>query len=174
MNLLVIGHARHGKDTVAQMIKDMFGLSFASSSQAAADIFIYNKLKDKYGYSTPQECFEDRVNHRAEWHDLICEYNYDDKARLAKAILKRADIYVGMRSNAEIQECIRQGLFDYIIGVYDPRKPHEPKDSFDIDLFEEADLIIPNGGSLGLLESKVHHVIGNLSAVPMRARHKKS
>jgi dephospho-CoA kinase len=174
MNLLIIGHARHGKDTVAQMIKDMFGFSFVSSSQAAADIFIYQRLKDKYGYSTPQECFEDRVNHRAEWHDLICEYNFEDKARLAKAILKRADIYVGMRSNEEIQECIRQGLFDYIIGVYDPRKPHEAKDSFNINLFEEADLIIPNGGSLGLLESKVYHVIGNLSVAPDRVTYKKS
>lgn len=162
MKLLIIGHARHGKDTVAEMIDDMFGLTFKSSSQAAADIFIYDELKDKYGYNTPEECFEDRVNHRAEWHDLIVDYNKEDKARLAKGILENADMYVGMRSSAEIDECLVQGLFDYVIGVYDPRKPHEPEDSFNIDLFAEADLIIPNGGSLGELESKVHNVIGKL------------
>lgn len=162
MKLLIIGHCRHGKDTVAEMIRDMFGLTFQSSSQAAADIFIYDRLKDKYGYKTPEECFEDRMNHRAEWHDLICDYNKDDKARLAKDIIEMDDIYVGMRSDAEIQECVKQGLFDYVIGVYDPRKPHEPKDSFNIDLFIEADLIIPNGSSLGELESRVHNVIGKL------------
>jgi len=162
MRLLIIGHARHGKDTVAEMIRDMFDLNFVSSSQAAADIFIYDVLKDKYGYKTPEECFADRVNHRAEWHDLIVDYNKNDKARLAKDILKKADMYVGMRSDVEIQECMNQELFDYIIGVYDPRKPHEPEDSFNIDLFKEADLIIPNGSSLGELESRVHNVIGKL------------
>lgn len=162
MKLLIIGHCRHGKDTVAQMITDMFGLTFISSSEAAADLFIFDALKEKYGYKTVEECFKDRVNHRKEWYDLITEFNSSDKARLAKGILKHSDMYVGMRDHEEIQECIRQGLFDYIIGVYDPRKPHEPKESFNIDLFEEADLIIPNASSLGILESKVHNVIGKL------------
>lgn len=162
MKLLIIGHARHGKDTVAEMIAQDFGLTFESSSQAAADIFIYERLKDKYGYKTPEECFEDRVNHRAEWHDLICEYNAEDKARLAKGILERADMYVGMRSSAEIRECLEQDLFEYVIGVYDPRKPHEPKDSFDIDLFADADLIIPNGSSLEDLHNRVHCIMVGL------------
>lgn len=167
MKLLIIGHARHGKDTVAEFINYHFGLDFKSSSQAASEIFIYNELREKYGYATPEECFEDRVNHRAEWHDMICEYNKDDKARLAKGILERADIYVGMRSSAEIKECIRQGLFDLVIGVYDPRKPHEPADSFDIDLFTDSDVIISNGGSLWDLRVKVfkliHPLVGCIS-----------
>lgn len=162
MKLLIIGHARHGKDTVAEMISQDFGLTFESSSQAAADIFIYDKLKDKHAYKTPEECFEDRVNHRAEWHDLICEYNAEDRARLAKGILERADMYVGMRSSAEIRECLDQDLFEYVIGVYDPRKPHESKDSFDIDLFVDADLIIPNGSSLEDLHNRVHCVMAGL------------
>ena len=162
MNLLIIGHARHGKDTVAQMIEDMFQLTFESSSQAAADIFIYDELKDKYGYQTPEECFEDRVNHRKEWHDLICDYNKEDKARLAKGILERADMYVGMRSSEEIRECLNQGLFDYVVGVYDPRKPHEPRDSFNIDLFVDADIVIPNGAGLGELKARIHRVVGAL------------
>jgi len=159
MKLLIIGHARHGKDTVAEFISQHFGLDFKSSSQAAADIFIYDELREKYGYTTPEECFEDRMNHRAEWHDMICDYNKDDKARLAKGILERADIYVGMRSSAEIKECINQALFDVVIGVYDPRKTHEPKDSFDIDLFADSDIIIPNGGSLWDLRVKVFKFI---------------
>jgi len=162
MKLLIIGHARHGKDTVAEMIGQHFGLTYEASSQAAADIFIYDELKDKYGYETPEECFVDRMNHRAEWHDMICEYNKDDKARLAKGILERADIYVGMRSSAEIKECINQALFDVVIGVYNPRLPHEPEDSFNIDLFADADIIIPNGGDLWDLRVKVYKFINPL------------
>ena len=165
MKLLIIGHMRHGKDTVAEMIKQHFDMDFQSSSQAAADIFIYDELKDKYGYTTPEECFKDRVNHRKEWHDLICEYNKHDKARLAKKILETHDIYVGMRSSAEIEACLQQNVFDWVIGVYDPRKSHEPSDSFDIDLFKDADVIIPNGGSLWDLRTRVYKLMVNLRNV---------
>lgn len=157
--ILIIGHGRHGKDTLAEIINDHFELTFKSSSQAAAEIFIYDKLKGKYGYSSPEECFEDRVNHRKEWHDLICEYNKDDKARLAREILKTSDMYVGMRSNDEITACLSEDMFDWIIGIYDPRKPHESPDSFDIDLFAMADFIIPNGSDLIDLELKSITVI---------------
>lgn len=75
IRLLIIGPARHGKDTLAETMRDNFGLNFKSSSQACSDIFIFNELKDKYGYTTPEECFEDRLNHRAEWYQLICGYN---------------------------------------------------------------------------------------------------
>ena len=162
MKLLIIGHARHGKDTLAQYISEATGLTFKSSSQAASEIFLYDALKDKYGYKTPEECFEDRVNRRAEWHNLICEFNKDDKAALAKEILKHDDIYVGMRSSAEIEECLTQNLFDYVIGIYDPRKPLEPADSFNIDLWKDANFIIPNGGDLNDLSDKVCSIMGDL------------
>jgi len=152
--LLIIGHMRHGKDTVAELIEEFTGMSFKSSSEMAAEIFIYDELKDKYGYSSFMECFEDRVNHRAEWHNLICDYNILDKARLGKEILKYNDMYVGMRSQIEIDKCVEDGIFDMIIGVFDPDKPLEPKDSFDINLFATSDIIIPTG-DLKLVREKV-------------------
>jgi hypothetical protein len=145
--LLILGHKRHGKDTLAEILRDEFGLKFKSSSIAASEIFLYDELKSKYGYQTPEECFEDRVNHRAEWHDLICEYNKEDKARLAKGILKEADCYVGMRSGIEIDECVKQGLFDLIIWVdASDRLPLEGKESFNIDR-SYTDIIIENNGT---------------------------
>jgi adenosyl cobinamide kinase/adenosyl cobinamide phosphate guanylyltransferase len=71
--LLVLGNARHGKDTFAEILRDNFGLKFISSSQAAADIFIYDELSEKYDYKTSEECYEDRSNHRAEWYNMICD-----------------------------------------------------------------------------------------------------
>jgi hypothetical protein len=153
--LLIIGHARHGKDTAAEILKELYGYDFESSSIAASRIFLYDILKDKYGYKTPEECFEDRVHHRKEWHDLICWYNRDDKAALAKAILKTSNVYVGMRSDEELAECKRQGIFDLVLGVYDFRKPEEPETSFNINLWEQADIILPNSQDIPTLREKI-------------------
>lgn len=155
MKLLIIGHGRHGKDTVAAMLKEEFGLTHLASSEASSTIFVFDVLKEKYGYSTVEECFNDRANHRAEWYDLICDYNKFDQARLAKEIVSRANIYVGMRSSIELDECVKQGVFDVILGVIDPRKPHEDPGSMSIDVEKYSDVIIINDGTLEDLKSKV-------------------
>ena len=153
--LLIIGHARHGKDSLAELFEAEFGLKFKSSSQAAADIFLFDELKGKYNYETSEQCFEDRVNHRAEWYEMICNYNLVDKARLAKGILSITDCYVGMRDRDEITECIKQGLFDLIIWVdASERLPLESSDSFNIDK-SCADIIIDNNGTYEEFKSRV-------------------
>lgn len=158
IKLLVIGAARHGKDTFAEILRDDFGLKFKSSSQSAADIFIYDELKETYGYKTPEECFEDRVNHRQEWYEMIRDYNEHDRARLAKGILKDADCYVGMRDRGEIEECMKQGLFDLIIWVdASERLPLEDASSFNIDR-SCADIVIENNGTFEEFKTKVHRL----------------
>lgn len=163
--LLIVGHARHGKDTMAEILNENFEFSFMSSSQAASDIFIFDALKDSHGYTTPEECFEDRINHRAEWYDLITEYNSKDKARLAKEILKQADCYVGMRNPDEIAECKKQGIFDLIVWVdASKRLPLEPESSMKITQ-DEADIIIDNNSSLEKFKERVMN-FGNLLYQP--------
>lgn len=153
--LLLIGNARHGKDSLAEILNDEFGYTFESSSQSAANIFLYDLLKDKYGYTTPEECFEDRVNHRQEWYEAICEYNKEDKAKLAKGILERSDCYVGMRDRNEIEECMRQGIFDLIVWVdASGRLPMEDVSSFNIDK-SCADIIVENNGTYEQFKEKV-------------------
>lgn len=160
--LLIIGAARWGKDSLAEILNEEFGYTFESSSQSAANIFLYDLLKDKYGYTTTEECFEDRVNHRQEWYEAICEYNKEDKARLAKGILERSDMYVGMRDRDEIEECMKQGLFDLIIWVdASDRLPMEDASSFNIDK-SCADIIVENNGSYELFKEKVLRLGRNL------------
>jgi len=155
---LIIGHMRHGKDTFAELLKEQFEFKFKSSSQAAAEIFIYDELKGKYGYTTPEQCFEDRVNHRGEWHDMIWNYNKEDGARLAKEILKIADCYVGMRERKEIQECLNQDLFDLIIWVdASERLPLESPDSFNIDK-SCADFFVDNNGTFEEFKARVARI----------------
>lgn len=156
MKILILGHGRHGKDTVAEIIRAKYGIKFDSSSKAVAKIFIFDALKDKYGYKTFEECFNDRGNHRKEWHDLIVEYNKEDKGRLAKEILKENNCYVGMRSDEEFKAT--RELFDLVIGVYNSRVPEENKESFDIDFWKSCDVVIPNEGTIADLERKIENL----------------
>jgi len=155
--LLVIGHARHGKDTVGDMITDLMDLAFTSSS-----IFVGRECvwphwgKDRY--ASFDEMFEDRVNFRSTWANLILAYNTPNLARTATEMLKDNDLYVGMRNRAELDACKEQGIFDYIIWVDgSSRHPPEGKDSNQLTP-DVADLHIDNNGP----ESNLHVAIRNL------------
>lgn len=161
MKILILGHARHGKDTLAEILRERRGLTFLSSSQAAAQIFLFDKLKDKYGYTTYEECFADRVNHREEWYQEICDYNKDNRARLAEDILSLADCYAGMRDLEEFEESVRRNLFDLIVWVHaSPRVPLEPSSSFNIPITHPAiNAVIDNNGTYEAFVERVHDFI---------------
>jgi hypothetical protein len=144
--ILLIGHKRHGKGTVAKLLKELYGFKAKSSSEAALDVFLYDALKDKYNYKSKEEAYEDRVNRRAEWYTLIREFNKEDDTRLASIIMQDNDIYDGLRDYRELQQCREKGIFDVVIGIYNPNLPEEGRDSFNLDLFEESDFIIINQG----------------------------
>lgn len=159
--ILILGDARHGKDTLAKTISSNSDYFFASSSETALDIFLRDVLKEKYGleYSSRKEAYDDRVNHRDKWFKEICKYNREDKLKLCKEVFKIADIYVGMRSSLEVEEGIAKGLFDYIVGIYDYRKPREDSNSNTADVLKYSDFVITNNGGLVDLENKVINIV---------------
>lgn len=162
MKILIISHQHQvGKSTVAEMICQVNGMTYSDSSIAALDIFLFDVLASKYGlkYKTKLDAYNDRVNHREKWYNEIREYNKEDKTRLAKDILSRYDIYVGMRDRQEVEECINQGVFDMIIAVIDPQKIKEPIASNTVDVYKYADIIINNNGSIGELHNKVKNML---------------
>jgi dephospho-CoA kinase len=118
--ILVIGHGRHGKDTVCDILQNSYGLKFTSSSAFCAERIMrpyFEKLGRKY--NSTAECFEDRHsgNNRQIWYKAIQEYNFPIKSKLAKEILKENDIYCGMRDSSELVQCIKENVFDAIIWV---------------------------------------------------------
>lgn len=129
--ILILGYARSGKDTFAEMFcKTMsrtkgLSLTFRSSSLFACEKVVLPAFREKVeagdwftpDYNSVQECYEDRGNYRAFWYEAIKEYNAADGARLAKELLAESDIYVGMRNIAEFKACVAQGVFDLIIWV---------------------------------------------------------
>lgn len=162
MKLLVIGHARHGKDTVCEILRDDFGLKFENSSSFCAKRFIYEKLKKKYGYATYVECFNNRHNHRAEWFNLISDYCKDDPARLGKEIFAENDIYCGLRNKREFEAMQEQSVFDYCIWVdRSDHLPPEPKDSMSLEQWM-SDFTIDNNGTINELMFNTYQLIENL------------
>lgn len=115
--VLILGAARHGKDTAAELLSELTGWAFRSSSLFVAEHAVLPTLGPKYGYDSVEECYDDRQAHREEWRDLIRAYNQNDRAKLAKKLLTTCSVYVGMRCHMEYAECMRQEVFDYVLWV---------------------------------------------------------
>lgn len=98
MKILVVGHAQHGKDTVAEMLSIKLGLPLASATRLALP-YVRQMLESVYGitYVNDEECYEDRINHRAAWKLIIAEFNEENLCALADLVYAKSDIYVGVR-----------------------------------------------------------------------------
>jgi hypothetical protein len=160
--LLVIGHGRHGKDTVCDILKESYGFSFESSSQFCSKLFIYDQLKDLYGYADEVECYADRHNHRAEWYNAICAYNVPDASRLGRDIFETHDIYCGLRNKKEYHAMRNTGVFDYAVWV--DRSDHLPLEDPSSMSLEPwmADFTIDNNGTLEELHFNTHQLMRHL------------
>jgi len=94
------------------------------------------------------------VNHRQDWYEQIKAYNTPDGARLAREIYKNNDIYVGMRSVAELEAVHKEGLYDYSIWV-DRSKHVAPESSTSCSVTRVmADYVLDNNGTLEQLKVK--------------------
>lgn len=117
--ILILGHGRHGKDTVAEILEGMLGFKFISSSYACLHVIkpvLMAARPESYGMYTPdEEIYEDRINCRDLWKEAITLVNTPDKAHLTKLVLEQADMYVGMRCNEEF--LASKDLFDLVIWV---------------------------------------------------------
>ena len=145
--LLIVGHGRHGKDTVCELL-EKYGYTFQSSSKFCSELFIFNDLKDKYGYTNEEECYADRHNHRTEWYNMIHNYCSEDLARLGRNLFSQNNIYCGLRNKREFFAMQNTGVFDYCIWV--DRSMHleeESKDSMSLEQWM-ADYTIDNNGTL--------------------------
>lgn len=167
--LLIIGHARHGKDTVAELLRDDYGFTFESSSDFVGKRALW-PFWGQERYDTYEEMFADRVNHRELWSNLINAYNTPDGARTATEMLELCDMYVGMRDANEFAACEGKNLFDYVVWVDgSERKPPEdnPKMTMTPDM---ADYILPNNKGLEELSVEVHNFVRWLEEQKLRAK----
>lgn len=177
-NILFIGHARHGKDTAAEMFAEELGLTLKSSSLFMAERVIFKALKEwpanrakfpsieKFfrnrdtmpDYRTVEECFADRGNYRALWFGIIGDVNTPDPATLGRMIWAQHDIYVGLRSKAEFHALRNSGLISSVIWVdRSDHLPPEPKSSMQLEQWM-ANNTIDNNGTLDQLRFNVRQL----------------
>ena len=162
--LIISNQANCGKDEVAKILQKNFGFKYGSSSEYALNIFLLDILWKEYGvkFDTVEEAMEAKQNDdalRQIFHEEIKLFNSEDKARLAKIIMRDNDIYVGMRAVDELNECVRQGVFDIVVGVTREGVEEESRKSNNIVLDRDCDLVIPNNGTLEELEV----IVGNVA-----------
>lgn len=159
MKLMVMGYGRHGKDTAAGLLASRWGLSFGSSSEAAAGVVILPALRGVLGYRTAGECYRDRHNFRALWFELIAAYNCRDPARLSRLVLSDNDVYCGIRSVDEFLAARREGLFDFAVWV-DASSRLGPEDPDSCTVGPHlADYILDNNGEPGDLAEGVDEMV---------------
>ncbi|NLC22482.1 MAG: hypothetical protein GX771_11335 [Halomonadaceae bacterium] len=170
MKLIIFGHQRHGKDTVCEYLEAEYGLTFSASSMFACRLFLYEQIKDRFGYASLEECFEDRVNHRQLWYEAIRDYNATDRARLGKAIFAEHDVYCGIRDREEFECLKREGQFDLAIWIdASQRKPLESTASMTLTR-DDADLVINNNGTLIDLMEPVDGLMDRLGIARLAQR----
>lgn len=152
--LLVVGHGRHGKDTVCELLEH-YGYTFKSSSKFCSELFIFEELKEKYGYANEEECYNDRHSHRTEWYNMIHDYCSDDLARLGRNLFANHDIYCGLRNKREFFAMQNEEIFDYAIWV--DRCDHLPKEDPSSMSIEQwmCDYTIDNNGDLERFKKNV-------------------
>lgn len=159
--LLIIGHGRHGKDTVGEILRDTYGFKFTSSSWFCAEETIW----DNWGcavYPDIKTMYDDRANHRQLWAQMISAYNIPNKTKTAATMLDRGyDMYVGMRKKDELEACRSAGIFDLIVWVDRSKHlPLEPATSMNLSE-SDADVTIDNNGTLDDLRRNVHDLIND-------------
>src|SRR5271166_4587142 len=164
MRIMVIGHARHGKDTVGELLKKHYGLGFTSSSLFCADkimmpafdrVNLAGKEEDRIIYADAQECFEDRVNHREFWHDEIMDYTTNDLSILVREIFQANEVYCGCRNDREFLQAKGEGQFDYSLWVdASLRLPPEKRGSMKLEKWM-ADQVVDNNGTEAQLEQNL-------------------
>lgn len=160
---MIAGHGRHGKDTVCEILRDDYGMTFQSSSQAALDHFLYDAFQDVLAYKTPEECYADRSNHRALWFELIKALNYNDPTTLGRVIFKHNDIYCGIRNLTEFDELEEAGLFDVSIWV-DASERHPPESNGSCTVTaKEMDIVLDNNGTIEDLKVNIGKLMAGLA-----------
>jgi hypothetical protein len=136
VKILIVGHGRHGKDTLASIINLELGFKFRGSSEVAAKEVIYPLMKNFY--SSAEDAFENRHENRELWRAVISDFNREDPTRLCKLVCKGGHGYTGLRDKVEVISAIKGGFFTHVIWVRRPElKEDDTTMTFGLDTLKD-------------------------------------
>lgn len=172
--MMVVGHGRHGKDTVAEILRDQYGATFVSSSFFMAErvVFPFFERTQPGRYASVQACFDDRASERKVWFDQIAAYNAADHTTLGRAIFEQYDLYVGNRNAREFHALRNAAAFDVSIWVdaCERLEYREPRTSLTIEPWM-CDYIVDNNGDLADLRRNVASLMRTLKVPQLQMIH---
>lgn len=163
MKIMIVGHARHGKDTAADVLGRHLGCKPLASSWVACETFLFDELTDRgFRYFDAKTAWDDRLVNdkmRALWFELIKKYNDTEKTRLMRDIYNRSDIYNGLRNHEELLAGYDAKLIDLCIWIdASGRLPAEPTTSMTVTP-DMADIVIENNGTQAQFQSKLERFV---------------
>jgi hypothetical protein len=160
--LMILGMGRHGKDTTAEYLRDEYGFSHISCSLFVMEKAVLpaaRRSKSMPDYATPEECYNDRHNHREFWFKAISKYNSRNKARLGTELFKTFDMCVGLRCRKEFEALRTKKAFDAVIWVdRSALLPPESEQSMTLKQ-SDADFVIDNNGTLADLHCDIDNLM---------------
>ena len=159
MNILILGWAGSGKDEVAKLIASRANLNYFNVSFRAAEIFIFKKLKDLYGYNNAVECYNDRTSKRETWAYLFHEYNKINSVSFVEEMFKEGlNVYSGVRTRKDLSRVLH--VVDHIIWVDSSIRITNRNNEPSFNVSEEcAHYTIDNNYSLSNLEEEVDKLL---------------
>ena len=153
LNIMILGHAEHGKDEAGKILAHYLKYEYRSSSLFVCEKAVFPTLSKKYGYKTVQECYEDRDTCRPEWYYLISKYCEGDEARMIRELYAEAQIYIGCRRRTEF--LAGRKFIDLTIWVdASERKPPESEESCTVTK-ADADIVLDNNGTVADLTDRI-------------------
>lgn len=146
--LIVTGHKGHGKDEVCNILCNLYGLNFKSSSEFAIDKVVTNEFMNLYGYKDTAEVMANKDKHRHELFQMISAYNTPDKARLGTELFAEYDIYCGLRNQEELVAL--EAMHPELVIVWvDARNRKQPEGTNSCTVTkEDAHYVLDNNGTL--------------------------
>ncbi len=148
--IAICGPGECGKAFVSRKLAELAGLKYTYSTSYGVAKIVFQELSHRY--TTLEECYADRRNHRQVWADIIEEYNNPSGIRLYDEMLEDTDILDGIRRRSELDKCMISGMLDIVIWVHNPNVPVDPT----IDFGPEACTVtLDNSGTLLDLERKI-------------------
>lgn len=153
--ILVVGHSRHGKDTVADILSEVYGLKGISGSRWMLEAGHMDDLATELGYTDRGRFYTDRHLHRKAWFDRINKTIQTSPAAIARGVFRQHDVYTGIRTSEEyeaVQAIVRP---DMVLWVdRSTVLPPEPSDSNELQ-WDPSMLTVWNGGTIEQLRDEV-------------------
>jgi len=149
LRIAISGRGQSGKDTTCEWLAEHTSLLYKESTSMAALTHVFLQIGPLYGYETPEDCYQDRSNHREEWRDAIEQLGVG----LYWGMMNHNDIINGIRSKREFQTAKRQGLFCLSVWIEAQDAPEDKSLSYDSSL---CDITVINDKTLGFFEKLEH------------------